>query len=170
MYLFLIRRWWHRRAECNCAGHSDQWESRLCEKAAHRSSRAEVCWSWFWQADGIGKTCSRHWLEEAWGIRAIWLAEWSVLRSTLSQFRHIPQDIYPDVEIHLFHEGVHIDDVKQGKFGDCYFLAVLAGLARQTDIMQQVKTYKHRRILDYINILRLDFNPLIFLDNPRRRL
>lgn len=48
------------------------------------------------------------------------------------------QEIYPDTEICFFHEGTSVNDVRQGAFGDCYFLAVLAGLAAQPDIMKQV--------------------------------
>lgn len=34
-------------------------------------------------------------------------------------------------------------DVDQGKFGSCYFLAVLAGLATQPEVMRQVNCYFH---------------------------
>ncbi|KAF6035697.1 hypothetical protein EB796_006000 [Bugula neritina] len=49
-----------------------------------------------------------------------------------------PQEILPDKEICLFHEGTSMADVDQGKFGSCYFLAVLAGLATQPEVMRQI--------------------------------
>mgnify|MGYP001804471104 CR=1 FL=1 len=38
----------------------------------------------------------------------------------------------------LFHDGTSLDDIDQGIFGTCYFLATLSGLATLPNVMKQV--------------------------------
>ena len=49
------------------------------------------------------------------------------------------KDVFRDTEICLFHDGSSMNDVDQGRFGTCYYLATLAGTAALPDVMRQVR-------------------------------
>lgn len=67
------------------------------------------------------------------------------LAHNLGAFQEILKKIGQEkASISLFHEGTSIEDIDQGVFGSCYFLAVLAGLVNNQEVM------RHVSIVDWI--------------------
>ena len=48
-----------------------------------------------------------------------------------------PKDVYGEGEFTLFNQ-INVDDIKQGKLGDCYFLSALSALAEYPDKIKSI--------------------------------